>query len=69
MAEKSSRTGEYFRNWTFIVYPDSAPKGKIQQISYFVKIRDFYNAFAHIDDLYKAWCAKTAIDNGFNGSI
>ena len=47
----------------------SAPKGKIQQISYFVKIRDFYNAFVHIDDLYKAWCAKTAIDNSFNGSI
>lgn len=27
LAEKSSRTGEYFRNWTFIVYPDSAPDG------------------------------------------
>ena len=26
MAEKSSRTAEYCRNWSFIVYPDSAPE-------------------------------------------
>lgn len=45
------------------------PAGTPQTITYALKIRDFYNSVAHLDTMYKAWCAKAAVDGQFEGAF
>lgn len=47
----------------------SSPNGPTENVTFYVTARNFYNAIAHAENMYKAWLDKAAVNGEFGESL